>query len=92
MDSNNKEHTMTRPYLSQYATVAEFRAAFSEWEGEVEKTEVNFCQLVATRVKEQYDLDDGADLCFNLMEAKVIAEDATIDEAARIVAMHMLQA
>lgn len=83
---------MDRPYLSHFATVAEFRAAFSEWEGEQEKIEVNFCSLVEARVEEQFGLQDGADLCFNLLEARVIAEDASIDEAARIVAMHMLQA
>jgi hypothetical protein len=90
MDS--KEQQMDRPYLSHFATVAEFSAAFSEWEGEQEKIEVNFCSLVAARVEEQFGLQDGADLCFNLQEARVIAEDASIDEAARIVAMHMLQA
>lgn len=57
-----------------------------------EQTEMDFCSHVENRVKEQYDLDDGGDLCFSLMEMGVIAEDASIDEAARIVAMHMEQA
>lgn len=57
-----------------------------------EEMEVNFCQLVGDRVEEQYGLEDGADLCFNLLEARVIAEDASVDEAARIVAMHLQQA
>jgi len=54
--------------------------------------EVNFCKLVGDRVAEQYDVEDGADLCFNLLESGVISEEASIDEAARIVAMHILQA
>jgi hypothetical protein len=57
-----------------------------------EATEVDFCALVDARVEEQYGLTDGADLCFNLLESGVIAEDASIDEAARIVAMHLEQA
>jgi hypothetical protein len=57
-----------------------------------EMVEVNFCSLVDKRVEEQYDLTDGGDLCFNLLEAGVIAEDASVDEAARIVAMHLMQA
>lgn len=57
-----------------------------------EEMEVNFCQLVGARVTEQYDLDDGADLCFNLLERGTISEDASVDEAARIVAMHLMQA
>jgi len=57
-----------------------------------EEMEVNFCQLVGARVAEQYDVEDGADLCFNLLELGTISEDASVDEAARIVAMHILQA
>lgn len=57
-----------------------------------EEQEVDFCDLVNARVKEQYGLDDGGDLCFNLQESGVIAEDASVDEAARIVAMHIEQA
>jgi hypothetical protein len=57
-----------------------------------EADEVNFCDLVEKRVEEQYDLTDGGDLCFNLLESGVIAPDASVDEAARIVAMHMEQA
>jgi hypothetical protein len=51
-----------------------------------------FATQVGARVKEQYDLDDGDDLCFNLLEMKRIPEDTSIDEAARIVAMHLEQA
>ena len=57
-----------------------------------EEQEVNFCALVSARVEEQYDLQDGGDLCFNLLESGVIPENASIDEAARIVAMHLMQA
>jgi hypothetical protein len=57
-----------------------------------EEMEVNFCGLVGARVSEQYGLDDGADLCFNLLESGVIDQDAGVDEASRIVAMHLAQA
>ena len=57
-----------------------------------EALEVNFCGLVGDRVSEQYGLDDGADLCFNLLESGVIDQDAGVDEASRIVAMHLAQA
>ena len=57
-----------------------------------EEDDVDFCRLVGDRVYEQYDLDDGSDLCFNLLETGRIPENASIDEAARIVAMHLLQA
>lgn len=57
-----------------------------------EEEEVNFTALVDARVEEQYGLTDGGDLCFNLLESRVIPEDASVDEAARIVAMHLMQA
>lgn len=57
-----------------------------------EETEVDFCQIVADKVKTEYGFEDGQDLCFNLLESGVIDEDATIDEAARIVAQHIGQA
>ena len=57
-----------------------------------EEMEVNFCQLVGARVAEQYDVEDGSDLCFNLLESGVISETATVDDAARIVALHLMQA
>lgn len=52
----------------------------------------DFAKLVDARVEEQYDLTDGGDLCYNLQESGVIPEDASVDEAARIVAMHLMQA
>lgn len=57
-----------------------------------EEDEVNFCQLVADEVERDYGFVDGGDLCFNLLEAGVIPEDATVSQAARIVAQHMAQA
>jgi hypothetical protein len=56
-----------------------------------EEEEVNFCSLVSKRVEEQYGFADGDDLCFTLVEMSVIPKDAGIDEAARIVAMHIAQ-
>lgn len=53
---------------------------------------LNFTDLVEARVEEQYGLLDGGDLCFNLIEQGVISEEHGVDEAARIVAMHMEQA
>ena len=57
-----------------------------------EELEVNFCEIVADRVLIMYGLEDGADLCFNLLESGVIDEDATPEQAARIVAQHLQQA
>jgi len=52
----------------------------------------DFAKLVDARVEEQYGITDGGDLCYNLQESGVIREDASVDEAARIVAMHIEQA
>ena len=57
----------------------------------LKQDEIAFCELVGQRVEEQYDFEDGADLCFNLMETQVIPKTASVDEAARIVAMHIAQ-
>lgn len=51
-----------------------------------------FADEVEARVREQYGLFDGGDLCYNLQESGIIAADASVDEAARIVAMHIEQA
>jgi hypothetical protein len=51
-----------------------------------------FVNRVGARVLEQYDVEDGTDLAFNLLEMGVIHEDMGVDEAARIVAQHVLQA
>jgi len=52
----------------------------------------SFCNAVDARVEEQYGIQDGGDLCFNLLESGVIREDMGVDEAARIVAQHIWQA
>lgn len=54
--------------------------------------DLKFCEAVDKRVEEQYNLQDGGSLCYNLMELGVIPEGTSVDEAARIVAMHMQQA
>ncbi len=56
-----------------------------------EGTEVNFCDYVAEIVKRKYGMEDGADICFNLLESGRIPEDATLEEAARIVFHHNLK-
>jgi len=53
---------------------------------------MDFCDQVEARVEEQFGELDGGDLCFNLMEEGVISESMGVDEAARIVAMHIQQA
>ena len=52
----------------------------------------DFSNRVDARVEEQYDLYDGGDLCYNLIERGVIDMAKGEDEAARIVAMHIQQA
>lgn len=79
---------MKRPYLSHFATVAEFRTAFNVWSDKVHE----LTKKVGDRVEEQYDLEDGSDLCYNLIEQGVIDPNQGVDEAARIVAMHLQQA
>ncbi len=48
--------------------------------------------LVGKQVESEYGYLDARGLCFNLLESGVIPEDATVDEAARIVAQHINQA
>ena len=79
---------MTRPYLSQHATVAEFQTAFSAWHAKAH----DFSEKVDKVLEEQYELHDGGDLCYNLLEAGEISEDATVDQAAAKVAQHIQQA
>lgn len=57
-----------------------------------EQEEVDFCGLVDAHCEKHYDVTDGGDLCFNLLESGVIREDASVEEAARIVAQHIQQA
>ena len=51
-----------------------------------------FTAQVGEHVLDAYDLEDGSDLCFTLLEMDVVRTDMTVEEAARIVAMHMEQA
>lgn len=53
---------------------------------------LKFCQLVDDEVYNLYDLEDGGDLCYNLMEQGVIHSGLDVHGAAQIVAQHMLQA
>lgn len=55
-------------------------------------TEMEFVQKVDKLVKQYYDLDDGGDLCYNLIEMQVIDTANGEDSAARVVAQHFLQA
>ena len=57
-----------------------------------ESAEMMFCARVGEIVLRDYDLEDGAGLCFNLLEMGRIPEDASLNEAVRIVAQHLLQA
>lgn len=52
----------------------------------------DFSEEVDKRVEEQYEITDGGDLCYYLVEAGTIDMSRGVDEAARIVAMHLLQA
>lgn len=50
-----------------------------------------FAAEVGKLVKSKYRLDDGDDLCFNLVERGDIDMDAGADKAAQIVASHLMQ-
>ena len=52
----------------------------------------DFANKVDARVEEQYGLEDGGDLCYNLVEMGVIDPEVGVDEAARVVAVHLMQA
>ena len=51
-----------------------------------------FCAAVGEKVLNWYGLDDGADLCFTLVETGQIDPTDGEDAAARTVAMHLDQA
>ena len=53
---------------------------------------MEFAEAVGTLAEEMYGVQDGADLCHNLVELGVIDPACGETEAARIVAMHLLQA
>lgn len=50
-----------------------------------------FCTDVGKRA-ETYGVEDGADLCHNLIEMNIINPMDSVEEAARVVAQHVLQA
>ena len=58
----------------------------------IQTPRATFTDKVDARVEEQFGLLDGGDLCYNLLESGVVREDMGVDEAARIVAQHILQA
>jgi hypothetical protein len=79
---------MPSPTRSQFATAEAFNTAFNEWHTAAHA----LADRVEARVEEQYGLQDGGDLCYNLLDNGTIPESASVDEAARIVAMHLQQA
>lgn len=79
---------MPRPVPSQFANSTDYRAAADLWHTKLH----GFSMMVDRRVEEQYGFEDGGDLCYNLLDSGTIPETATVDEAARIVAMHIGQA
>jgi hypothetical protein len=54
-------------------------------------TQVEFCRQVGEITNAQYDVEDGSDLCYNLIDMAVIDMADGVDNAARIVAQHILQ-
>ena len=52
----------------------------------------DFCSAVDRAVEEQHDIQDGGDLCLNLIASGVITKSMTINQAAAIVAQHIQQA
>jgi hypothetical protein len=79
---------MPRPTRQQFPAAGEYAARLSYWHEKLQA----LAEKVDACVEEQYGLTDGGDLCYNLMDSGTIPEDATVDEAARIVAQHLLQA
>jgi len=78
---------MPRPTRARFPDADKFEAAFTVWHTKLH----NFSHQVEARVEEQYDLIGAGDLCYNLMDTGTIPEDASLDEAARITAMHIAQ-
>lgn len=55
-------------------------------------TDSEFASAIGEAVKTDYDLDDGSDLCRNLLMTEVVTTNMSIDMAAQIVAQHIEQA
>lgn len=56
-----------------------------------EQDEVDFCELVDNYVEKHYGYRVGSDVCFNLVESRVIPEDASVEQAAVIVVQYTTQ-
>ena len=52
---------------------------------------IEFCKIVGTLAYDLYDVDDGSDLCYNLIDLDVIDMSTGVEIAARKVAQHSLQ-
>lgn len=79
---------MPRPIRSQFATTEEYNLAAAAWHVKLHE----LAQQVDEILEEEYGIIDGGDLCYNLIESGVISEAAGVAKAARIVAMHLMQA
>lgn len=53
---------------------------------------LDFCDAVEVAVQQQFGEADAGDLCWNLLETGVVTPDMGVENAARVVAMHILQA
>lgn len=51
-----------------------------------------FSFAVGEKVADEYEVEGGGSLCFNLIEQDVVDMKDGLDVAARIVAQHLLQA
>lgn len=70
---------MPRPQLSQFADPAEFAVAIEAWHVKLH----DLANEVDRLAEEMWGVQDAGDLCYNLMDLGVIAEDTTAEEAAR---------
>lgn len=53
--------------------------------------DATYSNQVGVLVSQQFDLDNGADLCYNLIAAGVINAEMPLMSSARIVAQYLLQ-
>lgn len=79
---------MPRPTRSQFANSEDYNLAATAWHVKLHE----LAQKVDKIVEEEYDILDGGDLCYNLIESGVISEDEDPRQAARVVAQHIEQA
>lgn len=69
---------MPRPVLSQFPTSAEFAVAIEAWHVKLH----DLANEVDRLAEEMWGEQGAGDLCYNLMDLGVIAEDTTAEEAA----------